>query len=218
MKAGVALLIATVAAASSAKAADSGFAGTWVNAEPAEGGVARVVVTPDAAPRLHVFGRCSAAECDWGVQPGHGFSDDPASDRLSSLTAEFDTGGAHKRVTLQRDVDGRIRFETLTIFTDGSGRRDFAARGLLAAPGTPPAAMTGEDEGGLFSGWGLGRAKPKSETGGDGGGLLSTLGFGSSKPESKPAASGDDDGGIFSGWGLGPAKPKPKPNPPPSGG
>ncbi|MEI9885557.1 MAG: hypothetical protein WDN08_03505 [Rhizomicrobium sp.] len=215
----VSLLLAAPAAA-----ADAGFAGTWVNAAAAEGGVARVVVTEDASRHLalHVLGKCQSQECDWGTQPGHGFSDDPASDALSSLSAEFDTGVAHRRITLQRDADAQMHFEVLTAFTDGSGRRDFAARGVLVAPGAPPVAVASEDSGGIFSGWGLGRAKPRPKAASEeAGGLLSGWGLGRAKPAASPAArpaattAGADDGGvlssldIFSGWGIGRAKPKP---------
>ena len=206
-----AAVVSLLLAAGGAAAAEPGFAGTWVNATATEGGVARVVVTEDGTHRLalHVFGKCQAAECDWGVQPGHGFSDDPFSDALGSVSAEFDTAATHRRLTLQWDADAQMHF------ADGFHRWFGPARlcreGRSERPGAPPVAVTREDSGGFFSGWGLGRAKraPKTKTAAGDGGILSRLGLGDDKPAAATsAATAGDTGGLFSGWGLGRAKPR----------
>jgi len=112
----------------------SDFLGNWVNTDPATSGITRVVVTPGGGNQVsvHVFGQCQPTDCDWGVRSGHSYTENPGSNDVRSITAEFNAGFARKLIILRRAPGGDMRFEVLTNFTDGSGRNDYDISGHLA--------------------------------------------------------------------------------------
>lgn len=139
----------------------SDFLGNWVNPDPGASGVTRIIVTPmgDNQVRVHVYGQCQPTDCDWGVRPGHSYTENPGSVDIRSVTAEFNAGYSSKTIILRRAPGGDMRFEVLTAFTDGSGRNDYDIAGHLT----------------LDSNWGGGGA---TGGGGPGGIHLSPGGFG----------------------------------------
>ncbi len=164
-------------AAGSALADASQYLGTWVNTARPDSGfldglvgakaddIARIVTTPAGvtAIRIHLYGRCQP-ECDWGTAIGHNHSAAANSDAVESISADFVTGAATKRLTLRKGPGQTLNFEVVTDFTDHSSRHDYVASGSLrlapaliaealpAAPGAPTAgpppvaaASDGED-------------------------------------------------------------------------
>jgi hypothetical protein len=152
---GAAILLAAGLTAGAAFADVSGFLGSWMNSDSGTGGflghwlgpasdnsdIAGVDVTP-AGPthiRIHLFGRCKPALCDWGTQIGRNHSGDPGSDDVRSISANFDTGFALKHLTLRPGPGGSVRFDVVTDFTDRSGRHDYETSGSLSpAPAASP--------------------------------------------------------------------------------
>lgn len=149
----VAALATLVCLWGAAGADPAGFVGTWANSDEGpgfigrltgsgskEGAIARVVISPAgvSAVRVHLFGRCQP-ECDWGTQLAHGHSEAPDSDDIRSLTAEFNTGKAIKRLTLHKGPGNTLRFELITDFTEHAGLHDYESNGSLRL--VPPAAV-----------------------------------------------------------------------------
>ena len=152
-----AAVLAACLTMSPAFADPSGFLGNWVNvpadnsglfsslvgSKPDASGIVRVVVTPAGISRVHIqiLGQCPSGVCDWGTQIGRPHSADPNSAEVLSITADFTTGSAQKRVTLRPGPGGNLRFDVTTDFTDGSGNHDFEISGrLTAAPAAIPLA------------------------------------------------------------------------------
>jgi hypothetical protein len=118
-----------------------GFLGSWLGSSSDNSGIARIVITQAGADhiRVHLYGLCQPAECDWGSQVGHNRSNAPDSSDVQSISADFDTGFATKHVTLRKGPGGVLRFDVVTDFTDHSGRHDYETSGSLAAA---PASST----------------------------------------------------------------------------
>ena len=160
-----AILLAAGLTAGVASADVSGFLGNWVNSDSGASsflggwtgsdrdasGIARIEVTPAGAThvRIHLFGRCETGVCDWGTQVAHNHSTDPGSDDVRSISADFNTGFAQKRITLRPGPGGGLRFDVATEFTDNSGRHDYETSGslALAATANPPPAATASGNG-----------------------------------------------------------------------
>ncbi|MEI9990444.1 MAG: hypothetical protein WDM86_10420 [Rhizomicrobium sp.] len=142
-----------VLAAGPASAASADFLGVWTAATPDAGGLARLVIAPGTGGRLdiHVYGRCQPRACDWGLHPARLYSVGPDSTEIASIAAEFDTGTAHKRLTLRPSVGRALRAEVQTDFPDASGRGNYATSTPLEFSGAwneapqvaepPPAAV-----------------------------------------------------------------------------
>ena len=161
--------------------AESGdFVGVWTAPPGDAGGIARIVVAPGTGNRLdmHLYGRCQPQDCDWGRVEARLYADGPDSKAITSIAAEFDTGFAHKRLTLRPAVGHMLRIEVEMDFKDGldsyatssafayAGDWNAAPRVADAAPvpATPVPAPAPPDEkpsGGLFGGFiGLGAKAP----------------------------------------------------------
>jgi hypothetical protein len=130
-------LLGAVLYAAPAGAEVADFYGIWANATADASGIARIVVAPEDGGRasIHLFGRCQPVECDWGTQQARTYSDAPGSSEVHSLAAEFDAGGAHRRIVLYVGIGHVLRFEEQADFTDGSARSNYAAIGGLAYAG-----------------------------------------------------------------------------------
>ena len=115
-------------AAAPASAAGSDFLGIWTVTTADASGLSRLVITPGTGDKLniHVYGRCQPRECDWGMHPARLYSIGPDSREVASIAADFDTGTAHKRVTLRPSVGRALRVDMQTDFPDGSGRVNYA--------------------------------------------------------------------------------------------
>jgi len=130
-------LLGAVLCAAPARAEIAEFYGIWTNAMPDASGISRIVIAPGEGGRasIHLFGRCEPVACDWGTQQARTYADNPGSSEVHSLAAEFDTGGAHRRIVLHIGVGHALRFEEQTDFTDGSARSNYATVGGLAYAG-----------------------------------------------------------------------------------
>jgi hypothetical protein len=146
---------------------DHGFLGIWSGSDKGE--LARIVVIPAGVNhvRIHLYGRCQPVACDWGEQLARNHSDNPGSADVRSITAEFNTGTALRRITLRQAPGKAIRFEMVTDFTDHGDRHDYETSGtfmpadpamaaspaapeISAAPAavpaaSPPSSMPAED-------------------------------------------------------------------------
>ncbi len=129
-----ALIVAACALSIPAQAGVGEFLGSWKNIDPWTKGVTRIDVTPAGPEHVYVrvWGECHPTDCDWGSRPAREFTAGVGSDDVRTLVAEFNPGFAEEMVILRRAPSGDLRFEVLTHFTDGSGRRDYSQAGRLA--------------------------------------------------------------------------------------
>jgi len=99
----------TVAARPAAPA--TGFAGAWVNKDTGTGGVSRLIVEQAGTVfKIHAFGRCHPADCDWGVQEAP-----PAGNQLVS---NWDQGFVVRSMVLA--VDGKeLKMSLDSTYRDG---------------------------------------------------------------------------------------------------
>ena len=132
-----ALAVLLAVPAGPALAASSDFLGIWTATAPDASGVARLVVIPGTGDKLniHVYGRCAPRECDWGLHPARLYSIGPDVKEIASIAADFDTGTAHKRMTLRPSVGRALRIEVQTDFPEASGRTNYATSSALEYTG-----------------------------------------------------------------------------------
>jgi hypothetical protein len=122
------------------KPAAAEFAGTWTAPPGSDIDHIVVTVTSSGPARIQVFGRCEARICNWGALPARLRTDNPSSDVVRALAADFNLGFALRHITLHRTAGNALRFDMVTEFTDGSERHDYESAGQLVPAGTPVAA------------------------------------------------------------------------------
>ncbi len=153
------VFIALVLFCGAAHAEATGFLGNWENPRPGPGGLMHVQISPNGGDRVGVraYGNCHPNECNWGLVEGKIYTADPKSDDVKVIVATFQFGFAQRRITFHIAPGGRLRFEMLIDFDDGSNRHPFVARGLLQHTGwAGPLSQVWQRQPGLATGWGGG--------------------------------------------------------------
>lgn len=112
-------------ACGTALADSSAMNGDWRNVNPKAQGLARVEI---AGRAVHPYGACKPAACDWGVLSGVGALSGADLGVVSGMRLKVDrwTDSSHVVLTLSPEPEGRLRVQTLTHFTDKSGRADLS--------------------------------------------------------------------------------------------
>ncbi|MGD0902723.1 MAG: hypothetical protein ABR924_07240 [Terracidiphilus sp.] len=108
----------------SPQAGTNSLDGDWVNVDPRTRGIVEIVI---AGKKVHPYGACHPNPCDWGgieVRNSASSAGVPDSGRL---VLDVNTGLSQVGITLSLQPDGRLRAETGTRYTDGSGRAYFSA-------------------------------------------------------------------------------------------
>ncbi|WP_212648424.1 hypothetical protein [Deinococcus hopiensis] len=120
--------VLALTALGSGHAAPADFVGTWTNANASTQGITRVVIsrTSTTALRVQVFGKCSPTDCDWGQAPAitYGANVQDADHRTAS--AVFRKGFSTTLLVLRLSARS-LSVQSLTEFTDGSGRQNYAS-------------------------------------------------------------------------------------------
>ncbi|MPZ72799.1 MAG: hypothetical protein GEU74_06130 [Nitriliruptorales bacterium] len=168
-------LAGPAAAAPTPPAADSRLLGTWVNTDPATRSIKQIVVRGLSNGGLIVdaFGACGGGLCEWGrvsatvygpnvsAKTGTHFR---TNQRFLAGNSEFSRTVLFGNVRSTRS-GRRLTVRKLTVFTDGSGRRNYTgtdrfAPGRGAAPsknghavGTYPQGLPPAPVAGLFGSW-----------------------------------------------------------------
>ena len=115
---------ASARAEQSAQAGVGGLDGDWLNIDPNTGGIVEIVVT---GKKIHPYGQCHPTACDWGAIKAKSFASSVQSSDINKLVAKKNNGFNQVEITLSLGADGRLRAESFTHFTDGSGRADYSA-------------------------------------------------------------------------------------------
>jgi hypothetical protein len=127
------------AAASGVAAGPENLLGSWSNENPDARDISSIVIKEGSdGLSLQVFGRCHPTDCDWGTAPahlyGHSISGDPYREP-EAITAHFDAGFAEQQIIIHIIDAGRLHYELLEHFKDGSHRSDYAVPGKLRRTG-----------------------------------------------------------------------------------
>jgi hypothetical protein len=105
--------------------------GTWVNVEPQTRDLVRLEIKPKGNEiTVHAFGACHPNPCDWGTVEGRIYSDTVATMHAVGFKAEYKFEFAQVLVTGAL-YKGALFVETLTHFTDQSGRADVFALDIM---------------------------------------------------------------------------------------
>ena len=114
----------------------SNLVGTWVNVNPATGGIVKIVVTNNRLGfRINTFGACSPTPCNHGFIPALRFSKSVSSTVAQGLRGQYNFGFSTMLVTGQRvyDLDGGnfLKLESFTKFAAGDTRNDYTRTELF---------------------------------------------------------------------------------------
>jgi hypothetical protein len=103
--------------------------GTWVNTDPATGGVVRVVISEvDGNLRVHFFGACYPTPCDWQEVDAVAHAEFISGGNAVAFTAHYDPGFAKMNVAGHLE-HGLLIVEIFDVFTDGSARASIFYKG-----------------------------------------------------------------------------------------
>lgn len=116
---------ATPAPASALPPAD--FAGEWRNVDGNTRGLTRLIVSANPAA-VRAWGSCHPSDCDWGSAPAVPFRQSVDGGAAAALQAVFKTAFSETTLIVTPTGPGLIGVETLTHFTDKSGRADYSQR------------------------------------------------------------------------------------------
>lgn len=115
--------------------ASTALSHTWVNVNPASNSVKQIVIAPTRTGSVTVdaFGACSPTLCEWGRVPAivYGSSVSATSGAVFQSRQRFLSGGKEwSRTTLtgrvvRTTVGLRLSVRELTVFEDGSGRKNY---------------------------------------------------------------------------------------------
>jgi hypothetical protein len=87
----------------------------------------------DKAVFVHAWGKCQPTDCDWGEVPAVPYARDVSStpsEATLALAATFKTNFKESVLTI-RPENGSLRVETITRFTDNSGRNSYTATDIF---------------------------------------------------------------------------------------
>lgn len=133
--------------------ADSILFGTWINTNAASNSVKQVVVSPTRVGNVTVdaFGACTPTYCEWGKVPAivYGTSVSAASGAAFQTNQRFLSAGTEwSRTTLlgqvvRTDAGPRLNLREMTIFEDGSGRKNYSRDEVFKLGKGQAPALTG---------------------------------------------------------------------------
>jgi hypothetical protein len=108
----------------------SDLSGTWKNVDEGTRGLTRLGIrVVDKAVFVHAWGKCHPTDCDWGEVPAVPYARDISStpsEATLALAATFKTNFEESVLTI-RPESSSLRVETVTRFTDNSGRNSYTA-------------------------------------------------------------------------------------------
>ena len=111
----------------------SRLVGEWKNIDPNTGGITKVIITIENNElAISAFGKCHPTDCEWGKVKVHEIAasvDDEDNilpfDYLLALFWEMDFAKTIMKITIETGPKPYLQIETITLFNDDSGRRDY---------------------------------------------------------------------------------------------
>jgi hypothetical protein len=124
-----AILVMTLAFPASAQL--DRMTGNWVNMDSNTGGLVRLeVLGTETNLRVHAWGACTPTPCDWGEVGAFAYGPNVSANLTSSarvISAQFVTSFSETLLLLRPTGADQIQVETMTRFTDGSGRTGYTS-------------------------------------------------------------------------------------------
>jgi hypothetical protein len=109
--------------------------GTWVNTNSSSNSVKQIIVVPNRASSVNVdaFGACTPTLCEWGSVPAKIYGTSVSSTTGATFQSNqrfLSSGTEWSRTTLlgsvaRTDAGLRLTLRELTVFLDGSGRKNY---------------------------------------------------------------------------------------------
>lgn len=124
------LLVAlTLLAASTASAQIKQFAGKWKNVDRDTGGITNIQIDVSGSRiRIQTWGKCHPSDCAWGFAEGTAYSSSVQSNLVATadtISTIYLTSFSQIMLVIHPAEEGQINVETLTKFTDQSGRANY---------------------------------------------------------------------------------------------
>ena len=93
------------------------YKGKWINTDKNTRGITKIVFAGDGGGKMnvHVWGKCSPQDCDWGWKPCNSCYDGHLSARYQNSI---------KNLTINLISRGKLKVKVHTRFTDNSGRSE----------------------------------------------------------------------------------------------
>lgn len=117
------------AMASAAFASMAQFSGKWKNTDPNTRGVTTLRIgVSGSRVSIQAWGKCHPKDCDWGKVNATAYAPNASSNLAQSaqaLSAVFKTNFSRTLLVIHAVSGNRLQVETLTHFTDNSGRTDY---------------------------------------------------------------------------------------------
>lgn len=107
------------------------FAGTWKNINPDTGGITTLRIKVEGPEvKIHVWGKCTPKDCDWGEFTADAYGPSAVSNILADarvLTARLSTDFSKVIMVITRAGSDKLKAEVYTKFRDTSGRTNYAS-------------------------------------------------------------------------------------------
>ena len=122
----LALILLTV---STALADTNQFAGIWQNVDPQTGGITNIKIQVSGSRiRIQTWGKCHPSDCAWGVAEGTAYASSVQSNLVETadtISTIYLTSFSQILLIIRPTEGGQIQVESLTKFTDQSGRANY---------------------------------------------------------------------------------------------
>ena len=113
-----------------ASAQTSELLGEWHNIDSSTPGLTKVVITENRSEvAVHAWGKCHPEDCDWGPVFGNVYGKTVRDNLISAahaISAMLQTNFSETLLIVHLVGPNRLQVETMTRFTDGSGRSSYA--------------------------------------------------------------------------------------------
>jgi hypothetical protein len=108
------------------------FIGSFKNINASTPNITKIEITRNGSNvRVQVWGKCTPADCDWGVEDGFAYGDNINSNPINSartVSVIYRKDFAQTLLLIRPLAGNRLQVETFTRFTDNSGRASYSNR------------------------------------------------------------------------------------------
>ena len=125
-----AVSVFVVALSCSAYATIGQLAGKWKNVDSSTNGITTLEIQVHGNKvTIHAWGKCRPTDCDWGTVDATAYAPDVSSPLPSKAvrSAVFKTNFDETRLIIDTVDGNKLRVESMTHFTDNSGRSNYSA-------------------------------------------------------------------------------------------
>jgi len=126
----------TLSATSTAFAALNQFTGNWRNVNANTGGVTKLTIAAVGNNvEVHAWGKCHPTDCDWGNVQGYAYAgsvQDNLAAGARAVSAVYRTNFSETVMVIHPGAPNHLQVETMTRFTDNSGRTSYSAVEMFA--------------------------------------------------------------------------------------